>query len=572
MRSSIGSSALRATATPTETLTAGDAEPAQVERADRGPDALPDLERDLRARVAQQDDELLAAVAGRDVVLADGRHDRPADRAQDLVAGRVAVRVVEHLELVDVDHQDADRVARPAAAGEQAAELVEVAAVRQAGQRVGRGLRLGRPVRVGPRQRRRRLDRGAAEDPAGRRRPGVGGPARQDDRADDAVVRGQRRGQRVGQAVDLPDPAGDPLGDGCPARLAAADAVARRSGTAASRRPATRSPRRDARRRRSSSRPRERRRPRRPARRDVGPTGIGDRLARGRRSAATVGRSTGSSRSPIGRSVVESGTPGPGADERRLEDAGVGPAAGDDDVVGAGRRRPSSSTMAPTIASGETERDRPDRIRANDSASSRRPASSAATAWRWRIAATPTTTTSADDDPVERAAPLGDERGATAIRPRTKNEPAKIHQARRIRRSGGSGGAVGGPVGLAHVGIEDGGPDASASIPRRWYGWSCVARYFRTRSGGAAAVGSGGGVAGRGGVVAAVALDAVQRAVGGGDELGGGPAVGRERRHADRRADRDRPALLADEGVVAERLEDPLGGAARLVARRSRAG
>ena len=95
MRSPIGWSAWSATATPTETLTAGHAEPLQVERADRGPDALPDLEGDVRGRVAQQDDELLAAVPGRDVVLADGRHDRATDRPQDLVAGRVAVRVVE---------------------------------------------------------------------------------------------------------------------------------------------------------------------------------------------------------------------------------------------------------------------------------------------------------------------------------------------------------------------------------------------------------------------------------------------------------------------------------------------
>ena len=97
------------------------------------------------------------------------RDDRAADRAQDLVAGRVAVRVVEDLELVDVDHQHADRVARPAATREQAAELVEVASVRQAGQGVGRGLCLGGQVRVGTGQRRRGLDGRAGEQPPGRR-------------------------------------------------------------------------------------------------------------------------------------------------------------------------------------------------------------------------------------------------------------------------------------------------------------------------------------------------------------------------------------------------------------------
>src|SRR6516225_3193319 len=76
---------------------ASDTELAEVERPDRGPDALPDLEGDLGRRVAEEDHELLAAVAGRHVVLADGRHDGPTDRPQHLVAGRVAERVVEAL-------------------------------------------------------------------------------------------------------------------------------------------------------------------------------------------------------------------------------------------------------------------------------------------------------------------------------------------------------------------------------------------------------------------------------------------------------------------------------------------
>ena len=182
MSSSIGWSAWRATATPTDTLTARDAET----RAGPAPPTAartrsPTSSATSGRRVAQQDHELLAAVAGRDVVLADGRDDRAADRAQDLVAGRVTVRVVEDLELVDVDHQDADRVARAAAPGEQAAELVEVAPVRQAGQGVGRGLRLGGAMRVGTRQRRRRLDGGAVEQPPSRsrtRRPPSGATGR----------------------------------------------------------------------------------------------------------------------------------------------------------------------------------------------------------------------------------------------------------------------------------------------------------------------------------------------------------------------------------------------------------
>jgi hypothetical protein len=73
--------------------------------------------------------------------------------------------VVEDLELVDVDHQDADAVLGAAAPGEQRAELVEVAAVRQARERVGRGPGLGLAMGVGPGEGGRCLDGGAGKDP-----------------------------------------------------------------------------------------------------------------------------------------------------------------------------------------------------------------------------------------------------------------------------------------------------------------------------------------------------------------------------------------------------------------------
>ena len=69
----------------------------------------------------------------------------------------------------------------------------------------------------------------------------------------------------------------------------------------------------------------------------------------------------------------------------------------------------SSSTIASRIASGETDRDRPDRMRANDSASARRPVSSAATAWRWRIAGDADDEQEGDDDPVDRRDGVGRE-------------------------------------------------------------------------------------------------------------------------------------------------------------------
>ncbi len=109
--------------------------------------------------IAEQDRELLAAEPGRDVVLADGAGDRPGNGAQHLVADRMPVGVVQQLEPVDVDHEDADRVLRPPPPGEQRAELVEVAPVREPRERIGRGARLGLAMRVGPRERGRCLDR-----------------------------------------------------------------------------------------------------------------------------------------------------------------------------------------------------------------------------------------------------------------------------------------------------------------------------------------------------------------------------------------------------------------------------
>ena len=64
--------------------------------------------------------------------------------------------------------------------------------------------------------------------------------------------------------------------------------------------------------------------------------------------------------------------------------------------------------------------------------------------------------------------------------------------------------------------------------------------------------------------VATVTLDLIEPPVGIRDELGRGPAVGREGRCSDRGGDRHRPALLAHERLVAECLEDALGCAACL--------
>src|ERR1700675_2033911 len=92
--------------------------------------------------------------------------------------------------------------------------------------------------------------------------------------------------------------------------------------------------------------------------------------------------------------------------------------------------------------------------------------------------------------------------------------------------------------------------------PPDWYRWRSPTGTFVP--GGR----SGGRVPCSGGVVTAIALDPIERRVGRGDELGRGSSIGREGRHADRRADRHGTALLADEGVLPEGLDDPVGGAA----------
>ena len=91
----------------------------------------------LRRRLGQQDRELVAAEAGEHVGLAQAAAQRVGDAHDQLVAGRVAERVVDRLEVVEVEH---DRRALRAVAldvGDVALELaLERAAVEQAGQRV----------------------------------------------------------------------------------------------------------------------------------------------------------------------------------------------------------------------------------------------------------------------------------------------------------------------------------------------------------------------------------------------------------------------------------------------------
>ena len=102
-------------------------------RVDAGHALLGDGQADLlgedpaagRVGLGQERDELVAAVAGRDVDLADAAADDVRDAAQDLVAGDVPEPVVDRLEVVEVEHDQAERPAGAVAARDLALERGE---------------------------------------------------------------------------------------------------------------------------------------------------------------------------------------------------------------------------------------------------------------------------------------------------------------------------------------------------------------------------------------------------------------------------------------------------------------
>src|SRR5216683_1805381 len=103
----------------------------------RAPQLLGDLDRLLASDARQHHHELVAAVAGHHVHLADVPLERHGDAAQHRVADGVPVGVVDLLEQVQVHHQDGQLVAEPQAARQLLLEAREqVAAVGDAGERV----------------------------------------------------------------------------------------------------------------------------------------------------------------------------------------------------------------------------------------------------------------------------------------------------------------------------------------------------------------------------------------------------------------------------------------------------
>ena len=106
-------------------------------------DPLGDLERLVRRRLRKEDRELLAAEAGRDVVVAQLRAEDLRDSLQHGVAGKVSVAVVDVAQQVEVGHDQRHRPLEPRGARDLGGERRrEVARVVEAGLRVDARLRL----------------------------------------------------------------------------------------------------------------------------------------------------------------------------------------------------------------------------------------------------------------------------------------------------------------------------------------------------------------------------------------------------------------------------------------------
>ena len=175
-------------------------------------DAFADLDGLLARRPPQEHRELLATVAGRRVLGAHGPADGVRHGPQHAVTGGVAEAIVEDLEVVDVDHEDAQAVVGATARPLHVQGFVEVAAVGQAGQRVDLGATLGGLEGIGAGEGRGHLDGGPAQEPTVALAPGPAAASRQQQRAKEAPLGHQRRGQRVGQPVGGAHAARDLLG------------------------------------------------------------------------------------------------------------------------------------------------------------------------------------------------------------------------------------------------------------------------------------------------------------------------------------------------------------------------
>ena len=125
---------------------------------DRGPDAFGDRVGALEIGVGQDQRQLLATVARRGVGVAGVFLQHARYMPEHGVALWMAVGVVDGLEVVDVEHDQADRVVVAADLLDLGVEeLLETAVIRQAGELVGDGLAAHLIVELDVLERKRRL-------------------------------------------------------------------------------------------------------------------------------------------------------------------------------------------------------------------------------------------------------------------------------------------------------------------------------------------------------------------------------------------------------------------------------
>ncbi len=136
----------------------------------RGGDGFPKPFRRFQSaaggHIRKEDYELLSAEAGDNVRLAQGPRKDAGDLLEDEISHRVAVNVVEALEVVDIGQEESETRGASVAARELAGEGgVEVAAVEETGEGIGRRQVLDPVVDDGVLEDHRRLVAVDAEKP-----------------------------------------------------------------------------------------------------------------------------------------------------------------------------------------------------------------------------------------------------------------------------------------------------------------------------------------------------------------------------------------------------------------------
>ena len=133
-------------------------QPRHAQRLDRGPHALGDRVRALKIRMRQDQRHLLTTVPGRGVDIAGVLAEHARDVLEHDVTLRMPECVVDRLEVVDVEHDQADRVLVSTNLLDLGAQqLLEAPVVGEPRELVGDGLSLHLVMQVDVLERERRL-------------------------------------------------------------------------------------------------------------------------------------------------------------------------------------------------------------------------------------------------------------------------------------------------------------------------------------------------------------------------------------------------------------------------------